>query len=198
MVCLVGWSSSFSSMPADSIIASQSLVPYGSSVSHSNGVEEVKRPSRYGGRAPRRGLQPVVGRIPRSHSSGEQDTVKRPTGEKSKIDFGPVSRYTPGPMGVNWYVYVLRCDDASLYTGMTNDVSRRLSEHEAGRGGRYTRAHLPVTLVAVWCFSSRQDAYSAEAAFKRLARARKLHLIHDREAFREAPFAHDVLHEAVA
>ena len=94
-----------------------------------------------------------------------------------------------------WHVYTLRCGDGSLYTGVTNNIARRLAEHEAGRGGRYTRAHLPVKLVAVWPFSSRQEAYSAEAAFKRLARARKLRLILNREAFREAPFARDILQE---
>lgn len=98
---------------------------------------------------------------------------------------------------MGWYVYVLRCGDASLYTGMTNDVARRLSEHEAGRGGRYTRAHLPVTPVAVWRFASRREAYAAEAAFKRFRRARKLRVIRSRETLMEAPFAHDVLREIV-
>lgn len=76
-----------------------------------------------------------------------------------------------------WYVYVLACGDGSLYTGMTNDVRRRYAEHQAGRGARYTRAHLPVTLVAVWEFSDRPSAMVAEARFKRSNRQRKLRTI---------------------
>ncbi len=45
------------------------------------------------------------------------------------------------------YVYILRCGDGSLYTGITKDLDRRLAQHRAGRASRYTRAHLPVTLV---------------------------------------------------
>lgn len=89
-----------------------------------------------------------------------------------------------------WYVYVLRCGDGSLYTGATNDVARRLAEHQAGRGGRYTRAHLPVALVAAWRFPSRGAALSAEVRFKRLRRARKLAYVASRGPFAGAPFAH--------
>ena len=46
-------------------------------------------------------------------------------------------------------VYILRCGDGSLYTGWTNDLPRRLKAHQAGKGGRYTRSHLPVAL-AYW------------------------------------------------
>lgn len=45
------------------------------------------------------------------------------------------------------FVYILRCGDGSLYTGITKDLDRRLAQHRAGRASRYTRAHLPVTLV---------------------------------------------------
>ena len=47
---------------------------------------------------------------------------------------------------MNW-VYILRCGDGSLYTGWTNDLERRVEAHSAGRGAKYTRAHLPVELV---------------------------------------------------
>ena len=48
---------------------------------------------------------------------------------------------------MGWYVYMLRCGDGSLYTGYTDDVERRLAVHQSGKGGKYTRSHLPVELV---------------------------------------------------
>ena len=45
------------------------------------------------------------------------------------------------------YIYILRCADGTLYTGWTNDPARRLAAHQAGRGGKYTRARLPVEMV---------------------------------------------------
>ena len=47
---------------------------------------------------------------------------------------------------MNW-VYISRCGDGSLYTGWTNDLERRLAAHASGKGGKYTRSHLPVELV---------------------------------------------------
>jgi len=99
---------------------------------------------------------------------------------------------------MEWCVYVLRCGDGSFYTGMTNDLSRRLEEHRAGRGGRYTRAHLPVRLVAAWSFDDRGAALSAEALFKKLRRSDKARIIRDRASFRAAPFAAELLREARA
>jgi putative endonuclease len=87
------------------------------------------------------------------------------------------------------YLYVLRCGDGSLYTGVTNDLARRLAEHQAGRGGRYTRAHLPVTPVAVWQFPSRAAAMRAELHFKALRRRRKLAYVTERRGFEGVPFA---------
>ena len=95
-----------------------------------------------------------------------------------------------------WYMYVLRCRDGSFYTGMTNDVSRRLSEHQAGRGSRYTRAHLPVTLVGVWEYPDRAEAMRAEAAFKKLRHSQKARKIETQETYREGPFVPKIL-EAV-
>jgi putative endonuclease len=99
---------------------------------------------------------------------------------------------------MEWCVYVLRCGDGSFYTGMTNDLSRRLEEHRAGRGGRYTRAHLPVRLVAAWSFDDRGAALSAEAFFKKLRRSDKARIIRERAPFRAAPFAAELLREARA
>ena len=88
---------------------------------------------------------------------------------------------------------MLACGDGSLYSGMTNDVARRLKEHQAGRGGRYTRAHLPVRLAAVWAYPSRSRAAAAEAALKRLRRKAKLRLVHRRLPFQGADFAERIL-----
>ena len=49
-----------------------------------------------------------------------------------------------------YYVYMLRCRGGSLYTGMTNDVARRMAMHCNGRGAKYTRAHPPEALAALW------------------------------------------------
>lgn len=92
-----------------------------------------------------------------------------------------------------WYLYVLQCGDASYYTGITNDVPRRLAEHQAGRGARYTRMHLPVILLAAWQYPDRGTATQAEAAFKKLHRSDKRARIEARKPLADAPFAFDVL-----
>lgn len=75
------------------------------------------------------------------------------------------------------YVYILRCSDGSLYTGWTNDLEHRLKMHSAGKGGKYTRAHLPVELVYQECYDTPGEARSREVRIKRLSRAEKLRLI---------------------
>lgn len=72
------------------------------------------------------------------------------------------------------YVYVLACADGTLYTGYTVDLAHRLAVHQAGKGAKYTRARLPVTLQGWWRHEDRRAAMSAEAAFKRLDRPAKL------------------------
>jgi putative endonuclease len=76
-----------------------------------------------------------------------------------------------------WIVYVLRCRDGSLYTGITNDLNRRLLVHRSGKGSAYTRSRLPVRLVYSERRASRGAALSREAAIKRLPRAAKLALV---------------------
>ncbi len=77
----------------------------------------------------------------------------------------------------NVYVYILRCGDDSLYTGWTTNLDRRLSEHNAGRGGRYTRMHRPVEMVFAEEHPTKSAAMQREAAIKRWKRSRKLALI---------------------
>ena len=70
----------------------------------------------------------------------------------------------------NWFVYILRCGDGSLYTGVTTDPQRRLRQHrgEIGGGARYTRARLPIEIVYLESQSNRSSATKREAAIKRL------------------------------
>jgi putative endonuclease len=77
----------------------------------------------------------------------------------------------------HWFVYLLCCADDTLYTGVTTDLARRLAEHNAGTGARYTRARLPVTLAYAEPAADRRAACQREAAIKRWPRAQKLDLI---------------------
>ena len=77
----------------------------------------------------------------------------------------------------NWLVYILRCRDDTLYTGVTNDLENRLQAHNEKRGARYTRARVPVTLVYQEEAASRSLACRREAAIKKLTRCKKLELI---------------------
>jgi putative endonuclease len=78
---------------------------------------------------------------------------------------------------VSAFVYVLRCGDGSLYTGVARDLAARLRQHAAGRASRYTRAHLPVALVWSRECGRWGDALRAEARIKRLPKAEKEALI---------------------
>lgn len=75
------------------------------------------------------------------------------------------------------YFYVLECGDQSLYTGYTTDLERRLATHNAGRGAKYTRGRLPVSLIYSESFDSKPEAMKAEAAFKKKTRQQKLDYI---------------------
>ena len=75
-----------------------------------------------------------------------------------------------------WYVYLIRCSDGSLYCGTTTDLKRRVLEHNEGRGSRYTRSRLPVSLVWSSAAMSKSEAYSEEYRIKRLTKAAKEYL----------------------
>lgn len=74
------------------------------------------------------------------------------------------------------WVYMLRCRDGSLYTGWTNDLTKRLARHSAGKASRYTASRLPIELAAAWPMPDRGSAMREEARIKRLPRAAKLAL----------------------
>ena len=82
---------------------------------------------------------------------------------------------------MNWFVYMLRCADDSLYTGITTDLERRLDEHNhcEQKGARYTRARRPVALAYVEPCDSRSEASQREYLLKRLSRAEKLDLVNN-------------------
>ncbi len=76
-----------------------------------------------------------------------------------------------------FYCYILECADGSLYTGLTTDPERRLRQHLAGRGARYTRSHPPLSLAYLEDHPDRAAAMRRERALKALPRERKLALI---------------------
>ena len=75
------------------------------------------------------------------------------------------------------YTYILRCGDGSLYTGWTNHLTKRVADHNAGRGAKYTKAHLPVELAYYETFETREEAMKRECAIKKLSRPQKERLI---------------------
>jgi putative endonuclease len=75
---------------------------------------------------------------------------------------------------MSWHVYLLACADGSLYCGVTTDLARRLAEHNAGTGARYTRARRPVRLAAWAPAADKPEALRLELEVKRLRRAQKL------------------------
>lgn len=79
--------------------------------------------------------------------------------------------------GDTWFVYLLRCADGTLYTGIAKDVARRCEQHNAGTASRYTRCRRPTCLVYQEVHASRSLALKREAAIKALARQQKEALI---------------------
>lgn len=74
------------------------------------------------------------------------------------------------------YTYILKCADGTLYTGWTNDLEKRLAAHNTGRGAKYTKPRLPVSLFYSESYETREEAMRREAAIKKLTRAQKLAL----------------------
>ena len=81
------------------------------------------------------------------------------------------------PRKSTWVVYILRCKGGTLYTGITNNLQRRLQTHNAGRASRYTRAHRPVKLVYQERAASRSAALRREYEIKQWPRDKKAVLI---------------------
>ena len=80
---------------------------------------------------------------------------------------------------IPWFIYILKCKDDKLYTGITNNLKRRFQAHNSGNGGKFTRCRIPVTLVYNEEVQTRSDALKREAQIKSLAREKKIGLFKD-------------------
>jgi len=80
---------------------------------------------------------------------------------------------------MDWIVYIIQCSDGSLYTGITNNLAKRIDTHNTDdmRGSRYVRSRRPVTVVFSQQVTTRSEALKREAAIKKLSRMKKLLLI---------------------
>jgi len=78
---------------------------------------------------------------------------------------------------MSWYLYIVKCCDNTLYTGITTDISRRLKEHNSKKGAFYTQNKTPVELVYQESMDNQSQARKREVAIKRLSRKEKLELI---------------------
>ena len=76
-----------------------------------------------------------------------------------------------------WYIYILKCADNSLYTGVTNNLKRRFNEHKNKTGGNYTRAHKVEKILYTEEYKTKSQALKREAQIKKLRRKNKLNLI---------------------
>ena len=85
-------------------------------------------------------------------------------------------------MDKEWTVYILECGDGTLYTGITDDLQRRLKAHEAGKGAKYTRGRGPLTLRYQETVPDKSTALKRECALKRLRKCEKMVIIHENES----------------
>lgn len=76
-----------------------------------------------------------------------------------------------------YFIYLLRCADRSLYTGYTNDLNKRLSEHQKGKASKYTRSRLPVSLLYFEVHPTKSLAMKREYGIKQLSKSEKEQLI---------------------
>ena len=84
-------------------------------------------------------------------------------------------------METQWYLYILRCKDNTLYTGITTDVEKRLVAHRSGKGAKYTRGRAPLELVYQESCGSHSNALKREAEIKKLPRTAKELLVKTQE-----------------
>jgi len=79
---------------------------------------------------------------------------------------------------MSYYVYILKCSDETLYTGITTNVKRRVEEHNSSiKGAKYTKIRRPVKVIYTETLENRSEASKREYAIKKLSRAKKLELI---------------------
>lgn len=75
------------------------------------------------------------------------------------------------------YTYMVKCRDGTLYTGWTNNLEKRLTDHNDGKGAKYTKSRRPVELVYYESYETKEEAMRREYAIKRMSRKEKLQLI---------------------
>jgi len=80
---------------------------------------------------------------------------------------------------MSWFVYIVECADKTLYTGITNDLTRRINMHNDGTGAKYTKTRTPVKLLYSEGAASRSEALKREYSLKKLSRNDKLKLLED-------------------
>ena len=85
-------------------------------------------------------------------------------------------------MEKQWTVYILECGDGTFYTGITDDLKRRLKAHADGRGAKYTRGRTPLKLRYREVVSDKSGALKREYALKRLRKTEKMAIIHEKES----------------
>jgi putative endonuclease len=130
----------------------------------------------------RRGRRPAL----TERTSGEQGATRAGGGPRSWYPWRIMPKESGvlrdrsdsrGPSAALYYVYIVRCADATLYTGCTNDVEARVRTHNQGRGAKYTAGRRPVRLAYAETCESRSAAQRREAEIKRWSRAEKKALI---------------------
>lgn len=89
-------------------------------------------------------------------------------------------------METQWYLYILRCKDNTLYTGITTDVEKRLEAHRSGKGAKYTRGRAPLELVYRETCGNHSDALKREAEIKKLSRQTKELLVNTWKSRRDS------------
>jgi putative endonuclease len=82
-------------------------------------------------------------------------------------------------MKYSWVFYVLCCSDGKCYTGVTNNIEKRVNAHNAGEASKFTRSRLPLKLLAVSRFMKKEDAYRMEYRIKKLQRDKKLQALRE-------------------
>jgi putative endonuclease len=79
-----------------------------------------------------------------------------------------------------YYLYILKCSDGSLYTGITNDLEKRMAVHRSGKGSKYVRAHMPFELIHTEKFPDKSSAMNREAEVKSWPRQKKIEIFIDK------------------
>jgi putative endonuclease len=84
--------------------------------------------------------------------------------------------------GKLWYVYLLRCERDTIYTGITTNVIKRFKTHQSGKGAKYTKVNKPIELLASYCVGNRSEASIEEYRVKKLSKKNKLRLIDEKNS----------------